>query len=66
MKECIPKEYMRDIWDRVREKESLAAAGLALCGQARGVLLFKVWISAACGLIVALTPIAGAAADWLL
>lgn len=55
---------MQDIWDRVREKEALAAAGLALCREARGILLLKLWISAACGLIVALAPVAGAARDF--
>ena len=60
------KERMRDIWDRVREKEALAAAGRAFCGPAQDFYLLppKLWISAACGLIVALTPIAGAAGDF--
>ena len=56
-------DRMRGIWDRVREKETLAAAGRALCGPDRGFFQPKLWISAACGLIVALAPIAGAAGD---
>ena len=57
------RERMRDIWDRVREKEALTAAGRVLCGRARRVLPLppKLWISAACGLALTLAPIAGAA-----
>ena len=57
------KERMRGIWVRVCEKEALAAAGRALCGPAKGFFPPKLWISAACGLIVALAPVAGAARD---
>jgi len=56
------RERMRDIWDRVREKEALAAAGRTLCAPARGMFRPKLWISAACGLVLALAPIAVAAA----
>jgi len=60
------KEHLSGIWDRVREKEALAMAGQALCAQPIGFLhpFFwepKLWISAACGLIITLAPIAGAA-----
>ena len=55
-------EHMRGIWDRVREKESLDAAGRMICAPPEGLLQPKLWISAACGLIVALAPVAGAAA----
>jgi len=56
------KEHMRSIWDRVREKEALAMAGRELCARPRGFLPSpKLWVSAACGLVVTLAPIAGAA-----
>ncbi|MCL2545135.1 MAG: hypothetical protein FWE77_04370 [Clostridia bacterium] len=56
------KERMSGIWDRVREKEALAAAGRALCAEPRGFLRApKLWISAACGLAMTLAPVAGAA-----
>jgi len=56
------KEHMSAIWDRVRQKEALAAAGRALCAEPRGFLrAHKLWISAACGLAMTLAPIAGAA-----
>jgi hypothetical protein len=56
------REHLSGIWGRVREKEALAAAGLALCAEPGGFLLMpKLWISAACGLIILLAPIAGAA-----
>jgi len=56
------KERMQAVWDRVREKEALAAAGLALCAEPGGFWPApKLWISVACGLIVTLTPLVSAA-----
>ena|GEM_PF-2793494 len=56
------KEHMSGIWDRISEKETLAVAGQILCAQPTGFLWTpKLWISAACGLIITLAPITGAA-----
>lgn len=60
------RKRISGVWDRVREKEALAAAALVLCGEPTHFLLEpKLWISTACGLIVLLAPIAGAAKDVL-
>ncbi|MCL2812100.1 MAG: hypothetical protein FWD25_09485 [Clostridia bacterium] len=56
------KEHLSGIWDKVREKEALAVAGQALCAQPTGFIWTpKLWLSATCGLIITLAPIAGAA-----
>ncbi len=63
--EPIIKERMQGIWERVSKKEALSLAGELLCEPMKGVVLLKLGISAACGLAMALTPIAVAATDLL-
>ena len=52
---------MRGIWDMVLEKETLEAAGRAICAEETYSPLIKLWVSAACGLALALAPLVGAA-----
>ncbi len=55
------KEHMDAIWAKVAEKQSLETAARALLVRQDGVWALKLSISAACGLLMALLPVAGAA-----
>ena len=55
-------DRMRGVWDRVREKQSLNAAGIALVERETGFLpSVRLLISAACAIAVAIAPVTGAA-----
>ena len=57
-------DRVRGIWDRIRQKEALAAAGRKLCAQTAWQFPPpKLWVSAVCGLAVAVTPIVAAAGE---
>jgi len=55
------KKQMDAIWERVREKQTLESAAYRLLDQRRNTLALKLSLSAACGLIIVLLPITGAA-----
>lgn len=55
------KDHMESIWRRVQEKQALEMAALRLCRKRRGILSIKLSVSAACGLLATLLPVAGAA-----
>ena len=55
------RERMDGIWERVNEKLRWESAARELLDKRRSVLLWKLSLSAICGVAIALLPTAGAA-----